>query len=124
MLTASSTAIILLVLAVLALSGTTYYYKWKARRARGSGAGWPIRTIKLAEFDPLFAPGPLGPARRTEVRFFGDGDGVPGGASDRETWILAVLATQATRLFEFGPVRERRRMCGPSTVLRTPRSTP
>ncbi|MGH7590105.1 MAG: class I SAM-dependent methyltransferase, partial [Gemmatimonadales bacterium] len=72
------------------------------RRARGSGAGWPIRTIKLAEFDPLFAPGPLGPARRTEVRFFGDGDGVPGGASDRETWILAVLATQATRLFEFG----------------------
>lgn len=102
MSTAQSIAFAFLALSVLVLGWTTYHYKWKARRARGSGAGWPIRTVKLADFDPLFAGGPLGPGRETEVRFIGEGDGVPGGASDRESWILAALATRAHQLFEFG----------------------
>lgn len=63
---------------------------------------FPIRTIRLEEFDPTFTSDELGPTLQTEVNFIGTGDGVPFGTSDLEAWILAVLARRATRMFEFG----------------------
>lgn len=59
------------------------------------GRGWPIPTVPLAQLDPVFAHGPLGPTVAAEVRFLGEGDGVPGGANDCETWILSAPATWA-----------------------------
>ena len=82
---------------------------WRARRAAQSGAASPpapspIPTCSLADFDPLFAPHPVfGPTLATEVRFVGRGSmHVLGGTTDVESWILAVLAKRARRLFEFG----------------------
>ena len=95
-------ALVILSALVIVLGGTTLYYKQRARRARLDGRGWPIPTVPLDQFDSVFAHDPLGPTLATEVRFLGEGDGIPGGTSDRETWILAVLATGARRLFEFG----------------------
>lgn len=78
--------------------------KWRARRAGGAAAASRIRTVPLAAFDPVFAPHPeFGPSLACEVRFVGRGaTRVLGGASDAESWVLAVLAKGARRLFEFG----------------------
>ena len=73
------------------------------RKQRGLLGSWPLRRIRLAELDPVFIPGPFGPTVSTEVSFIGRGPmHVPGGTSDGESWILAVLAKRATCLFEFG----------------------
>ena len=60
-----------------------------------------IREVELHEFDPVFAPTPLGPGLATEVFFVGQ-VGVHGGTSDREAWVLSVLAKKARKMFEFG----------------------
>ena len=95
---------LIVVLGVLAaiLGHLMLKYRAKARQARDAGYGSPIPTVPLEAFDPIFARGPFGPTTAAEVRFLGEGDGVPGGASDRETWILATLAKKANTLFEFG----------------------
>ena len=73
------------------------------RKRREQRGGWPIRTVGLDEFSPVFRPGPLGPTLATEVAFIGHGPlPVPGGTSDAESWVLAVLAREARLLFEFG----------------------
>lgn len=82
-------------------------YKRKTQRADGLHVGafrpWPVPSIRLQDVDPVFTPGPHGPTLATEVRFVGRGPvSVPGGTSDGEAWILAVLATGATHCFEFG----------------------
>jgi predicted O-methyltransferase YrrM len=87
---------------VALLAHLTLKYRAKARQARDAGYGAPIPTVPLEAFDPVFRRGPFGPTTAAEVRFLGEGDGVPGGASDRETWILAALAKGARTLFEFG----------------------
>ena len=87
---------------VVVLAHLTLKYRAKARQARDAGYGSPIPTVALEAFDPVFARGRFGPTTAAEVRFLGEGDGVPGGASDRETWILATLAKKANALFEFG----------------------
>jgi predicted O-methyltransferase YrrM len=80
--------------------------RWRTRRGAGHtrGARPAIRTVPLADVDPVFAPHPeFGPTLDCEVRFVGRGaTRVLGGASDTESWILAVLAKRARRLFEFG----------------------
>ena len=100
------TGILIGIIAFLAVAtGVSTYYAltYKARRKqRGVFGRWPIRTVPLAELDPVFAPTPFGPGRQTEVRFVGQGGGIPGGTSDTEGWILAVLATRAKSMFEFG----------------------
>ena len=71
------------------------------RKRREQRGGWPIRTVGLDEFSPVFRPGPLGPTLATEVAFIGHGPiPVPGGTSDAESWVLAVLAREARLLFE------------------------
>ena len=73
------------------------------RKQQGLFGAWPIRRIRLHELDPVFTAGAFGPTVATEVAFIGRGPMlVPGGTSDAEAWILAVLAKRATRLFEFG----------------------
>lgn len=84
----------------------TGYYALKVRaerHQRGLLRRWPIRTVSLADFDPVFASGPFGPTTDTEVNFVGRGNiHVPGGTTDAEAWVLAVLATRAHTLFEIG----------------------
>jgi len=80
-------------------------YRHQRRRvleALGRDAGHPIPTVRLAEFHEAFATDDLGPTAKSEVFFIGKGDGVPGGTSDTEAWILSVLAKSATSMFEFG----------------------
>lgn len=84
----------------------TGYYALKVRaerHQRGLFRRWPIRTVPLHEFDPVFTPGRYGPGVATEVRFIGRGNiHVPGGTSDAEAWVLAVLAKSARAMFEIG----------------------
>lgn len=64
---------------------------------------WVIPAISLDALDPVFAPGPYGASLETEVAFVGRGPiAVPGGTSDAEAWVLAVLAKKAQTMFEFG----------------------
>ena len=60
----------------------------------------PIPAVKLDEFHELFAQNGLGLKLEGEVSFIGGG--VWGGTSHIESWVLSVLAKQATCLFEFG----------------------
>jgi len=94
----------LLVVLLAALAVSAYYaLSYRARRRRrGMFRAWPIPAVRLAEIDPVFVPGEFGPKHDTEVSFIGQGGGIPGGTSDTEAWILAVLATRAKRMFEFG----------------------
>ena len=92
----------LLAAATAALAANVRRYR-RARRQEGRARPWRIPRRPLGDFDPVFAPGPFGPTLATEVQFVGRGDGdVPGGTTDLEAWVLAVLAKRATRLFEFG----------------------
>ena len=73
------------------------------RKQRNMFGPWPIPQVSLADVDPIFAPGEFGPSLDTEVAFLGRGAlEVPGGTSDAEAWVLAVLAKRARTLFEFG----------------------
>lgn len=82
-------------------------YKRKTQRADASHVGafrpWPLPSVPLHEVDPVFGAGPHGPTVETEVHFIGRGPiNVPGGTSDGEAWVLAVLAKPAHRCFEIG----------------------
>ena len=92
-------------LAVL-LAATTYGYFWERakRKQRGLFGPWPIRKVRISEVDPVFRQGRLGPSLETEVTMVGGADTmmVPGGTSDAEAWILAVLSKSAKVMFEFG----------------------
>jgi predicted O-methyltransferase YrrM len=59
-----------------------------------------IPLVKLDEFHEVFAQTGLEFNPETEVSFIGCG--VTGGTSCFESWVLSVLAKQATSLFEFG----------------------
>jgi predicted O-methyltransferase YrrM len=59
-------------------------------------------VVGVESLDPVFRHGPHGPTLDSEVVFLGSGDGVPGGTSDREAWILAALAKRRRNFFEFG----------------------
>lgn len=93
--------------AVLLLTSMVLAYRYqgeRSRRKQQSGvARWPLPAISLDALDPVFEVGPLGPTLETEVHFVGRGPiAVPGGTSDAEAWILAVLAKRSNTLFEFG----------------------
>ncbi|HUF28250.1 MAG TPA: class I SAM-dependent methyltransferase [Gemmatimonadaceae bacterium] len=94
---------VIILLAAVALGAGWYALQYRARhRQRGIFGRWPIRTIPLEELDPVFARTPFGPGHQTEVAYVGQGGGIPGGTSDAEAWILAVLAKRARAMFEFG----------------------
>lgn len=64
--------------------------------------GWPIPTVQPSALHPAFACDELGPTPAAEVAHIGTGDGVKYSTSEREAWILSVLAKHARRIFEFG----------------------
>jgi len=96
---------LLAVAGVVAIAATwAWLFERAMRKQRGLFFHWPIRTVSLPEIDPVFRQEALGPALSTEVALVG-GSGVmqlPGGTSDTEAWILAVLAKRARLMFEFG----------------------
>lgn len=93
---------VLLLTAVLVLAWHLARLR-RQRKQRGLFGPWPIRKIRIEELDPAFHIDELGPTTDAEVRFIGRGSiAVPGGTSDAEAWILAVLARRATLAFEFG----------------------
>ena len=73
------------------------------QRQRGIFRRWPISRVGVEELDRRFRPDELGATRAAEVTYIGRGTiRVPGGTSDTEAWILAALAKESRRLFEFG----------------------
>jgi predicted O-methyltransferase YrrM len=92
---------------VAALAALTFAALWLQYRGRlydllGRDGRAPIPVMALDEFDEAFRQSPLGPTLAAEVAFIGTGRGVPGGTSDREAWVLAVLARSRRTFFEFG----------------------
>lgn len=95
---------LVMVLTILAVWTGFYALKIKAERhERGLFGPWPIRKVRLDEFDTVFRPGLYGAGLESEVLFLGRGP-VPaaGATSDTEAWVLAVLAKRARAMFEFG----------------------
>jgi predicted O-methyltransferase YrrM len=97
-------ALAALVLALLLTAVTREWLVLRARqRQRGVLRRWPIPKVSVEQLHARFQPTELGVTRAAEVTYLGRGTiRVPGGTSDTEAWILAVLATDARRLFEFG----------------------
>ena len=94
----------LLIAVVLALvAGWFAHDLYLQQRRKRLRTPWPIRTVPLADLDPVFATNELGPTLETEVSFVGRGPlVVPGGTSDAEAWVLSTLAKRANNIFEFG----------------------
>jgi predicted O-methyltransferase YrrM len=78
----------------------TYRHRFYLATARDQG--YRISTMRLADFDARFRIGPHGPTHAAEVVYIGGADAVPAGTTDREAWVLCVLARDAHRIFEFG----------------------
>lgn len=68
----------------------------------GRNINCPIPTVRLDQFDPAFRSNELGPTPDAEVAFIGKGEHVPGGTTDAEAWVLAVLSKHIECAFEFG----------------------
>lgn len=72
-------------------------------RRRGLFRRWPIPKVPVERLGPRFEPDALGATLAAEVSYVGRGSiVVPGGTSDTEAWILAVVARDARTMFEFG----------------------
>ncbi|MCC6243596.1 MAG: class I SAM-dependent methyltransferase [Gemmatimonadaceae bacterium] len=88
--------------AVVVLALRLQRERWR-RKERDPNMTWVIPSITLDALDPVFTAGPFGASLDTEVAFVGRGPiSVPGGTSDAEAWVLAVLAKRARHCFEFG----------------------
>lgn len=96
--------LIILALGLLLAVVTRQWLVLRAReRQRGILRRWPIPRAPVEQLDPVFRPDELGATLAVEVEFVGRGTiAVPGGTTDTEAWILAVLAKRARRMFEFG----------------------
>lgn len=97
-------AVLLILLAGILSRAAVRSSRRRRRRRIEAEAEALIPLLSVADLDPAFRVGALGPSReRTEVTFLGGGDVlVPGSTSDFEAWVLAVLAKRARRMFEFG----------------------
>lgn len=101
--TALLVAGLLLLLILLGIVTREWLVLRARQRQRGLFRRWPIPRITLDQFDSRFRPDALGPTLATEITFVGRGTlRVPGGTSDAEAWILAVVAKDAQVMFEFG----------------------
>jgi hypothetical protein len=97
-------AYVLLSLFLIAVLGNAWLRE-RARRRRTTlfGGRHPIARVRLADFDPVFAETAYGPSLEAAVTYVGRADKGPvGGTTDKEAWILAVLAKRANTLVEFG----------------------
>ena len=98
------TVLLLIGLGLLLAVSTREWLVLRGRqRQRGILRRWPIAKVPVEQLDPRFEPDELGATRAAEVTYVGRGTiRVPGGTTDTEAWILAVLAKGTRRLFEFG----------------------
>ena len=96
--------IVIAILTLLLIGVTREFLVLRGRaRQRGLLRRWPVSRIPVEQLDRRFVPDELGATLAAEVAFVGRGTiRVPGGTSDSEAWILAVLARGAKRMFEFG----------------------
>jgi predicted O-methyltransferase YrrM len=78
------------------------YRRWWLRDSGRLSRELPIRRVAFEAFAARLARGPLGPTLDSAVCIVAAGDGAPGGTSDTEAIVLAVLAKDARRMFEFG----------------------
>jgi predicted O-methyltransferase YrrM len=94
-------ALVLILLVTLYWVGQ-YALKYRFRvKGRPLIRRLPVRQGSPEEVDPLFAQDELGTTPAAEVMFVAAA-GAKASTSDRESWILAVLAKRAGRIFEFG----------------------
>lgn len=100
---------VLLVLACALLAGSTVFFFLLFRTYRiryyaeaGRDPGYPIPTVELHAFDPVFEQGQFGTTPAAEALIIGKGPRVTGGTSDTEAWVLGALARGARTIFEFG----------------------
>jgi hypothetical protein len=98
------TRLAILILLILLTVTTRQLLVLRARkRQRGIFRPWPIPKARIDQLNSRFQPDELGATPAAEVTFVGRGTfRVPGGTTDTEAWILAVLAKDARQLFEFG----------------------
>lgn len=97
------TAAIIGVLLLLVMVTREWLVLRGRQRQRGLLRRWPIPMIGVEALDPRFQPDELGATPAAEVNYLGRGTiRVPGGTSDTEAWVLAVLAKDNRTLFEFG----------------------
>jgi len=94
----------LIALAVLTLYFFALFRTYRRRfyLATARDQGYAIPTARLESFDERFHCGPFGPRFDAEIRFIGGAESVKAGTTDREAWILGVLAKDAKTIFEFG----------------------
>lgn len=89
--------------AALLLVGREWLRLRALQRQRGFLRRWPVPKAGVEALGGRFAAGEFGATLAAEVVFLGRANlRVPGGTSDTESWILAVVAKDARRLFEFG----------------------
>jgi predicted O-methyltransferase YrrM len=94
----------LIVVAALSmyLLAVAWTYRYRFYLATGRDQGYAIPTARLQDFHPPFRTGRHGPGLAAEVVFIGGAESVKAGVTDREAWILSVLAKEARTIFEFG----------------------
>ncbi len=94
--------VIVLFALMIYLLGLFLTYRHRFYLATARDQGYRIPTMRLADFDPHFRLGPHGPTLDAEIVFIGGADAVPFAPTDREAWVLGVLARDAHAMFEFG----------------------
>jgi hypothetical protein len=92
--------LVLLLALGLAVARIERLYRKHRHRSLWQRSRLKIPAVPVTDLDPVFAPGLFGATRATEVRLIGGN--VAFGPDPHETWILAVLAKQSRRMFEFG----------------------
>lgn len=97
-----SVALVALGLSTAVFCGLFVSYRRRLYRATARDMGFKIPTVRLADFDARFRPGELGVSLDAEAVLLPAVGKVIGGTSEREAWVLAVMAKGARRLFEFG----------------------
>lgn len=102
MLLASLIANALLIVAVVILYRLFRRYQRNLYLHEERDLGWPVPTVQPSTLHPALACDAFGPTPAAEVAHIGTGDGVKYSTSDREAWILSVLAKHARHIFEFG----------------------
>lgn len=102
MLLASLLANALLLVAAVVLYRLFRRYQRNLYLQQERDLDWPVPTVQPSLVHPALACDDFGPTPAAEVAHIGTGDGVKYSTSDREAWILSVLAKHSHRIFEFG----------------------
>lgn len=94
---------VLSIISIVAVAiSMVFYYKYNKYKKLHKNKYF-LPQVSASFLSKLFEVNEYGPTFNAEVSYIGRGDLiVPGGTSDAEAWILAVLAKQSKTMFEFG----------------------